>query len=229
MCYLLEMTTKLISYHIPSRTLEERFWEKVNKNGPIPAHAPELGPCWLWTGQLSSAGRPVMRRNTGGNNNKVSATRIALEIRDGASLPLDLFALHKCDNGICVRFDHLYAGTKKDNGRDMVNRGRNKWSPAVIGVRGEANWCSRFKNEQIIQMRQLHWEDGVSYAELGRMFKLNSGRVHDICNGRRWGHIKDGLPATTGQAVQPMTPKQEMLRCIAVLSILRNTLLRCAS
>jgi hypothetical protein len=31
-------------------TLEERFWERVNKNGPLPAHRPDLGPCWLWTG-----------------------------------------------------------------------------------------------------------------------------------------------------------------------------------
>lgn len=22
----------------------ERFWAKVNKNGPVPAHAPDLGP-----------------------------------------------------------------------------------------------------------------------------------------------------------------------------------------
>ena len=30
-------------------TLEERFWRKVDKNGPIPEHRPELGPCWVWT------------------------------------------------------------------------------------------------------------------------------------------------------------------------------------
>lgn len=26
---------------------EERFWAKVDKNGPIPEHRPDLGPCWL--------------------------------------------------------------------------------------------------------------------------------------------------------------------------------------
>jgi hypothetical protein len=34
----------------PPPSNEERFWQKVNKNGPIPTHRPELGPCWLWTG-----------------------------------------------------------------------------------------------------------------------------------------------------------------------------------
>ena len=28
--------------------LGERFWSKVDKNGPIPSHRPELGPCWIW-------------------------------------------------------------------------------------------------------------------------------------------------------------------------------------
>jgi HNH endonuclease/Zinc-binding dehydrogenase len=26
----------------------ERFWDKVDKHGPVPEHAPELGRCWLW-------------------------------------------------------------------------------------------------------------------------------------------------------------------------------------
>jgi hypothetical protein len=36
--------------------LAERFWSKVNKNGPIPKHRPDLGPCWLWTGYISRDG-----------------------------------------------------------------------------------------------------------------------------------------------------------------------------
>ncbi len=27
----------------------DRFWSKVDKDGPVPAHRPDLGPCWLWT------------------------------------------------------------------------------------------------------------------------------------------------------------------------------------
>lgn len=42
--------------------LEERFWAKVNKDGPIPEHRPELGPCWVWTGSLSR-GYPILTRD----------------------------------------------------------------------------------------------------------------------------------------------------------------------
>ncbi len=37
-------------------TLEERFWSKVDKAGPIPLHRPDLGPCWLWTGFVDPDG-----------------------------------------------------------------------------------------------------------------------------------------------------------------------------
>jgi hypothetical protein len=30
----------------------QRFWPKADKNGPVPIHRPELGPCWLWTGTI---------------------------------------------------------------------------------------------------------------------------------------------------------------------------------
>lgn len=29
----------------------ERFWAIVDRDGPVPAHRPELGPCWLWRGR----------------------------------------------------------------------------------------------------------------------------------------------------------------------------------
>ncbi|MPZ64548.1 MAG: hypothetical protein GEU83_03185 [Pseudonocardiaceae bacterium] len=31
------------------RPVAERFWSKVDYDGPVPVEAPELGPCWVWT------------------------------------------------------------------------------------------------------------------------------------------------------------------------------------
>jgi hypothetical protein len=33
-------------------TPEQRFWAKVDKNGPLPEGLPELGPCWVWTAAI---------------------------------------------------------------------------------------------------------------------------------------------------------------------------------
>lgn len=30
-------------------SIKKRFFAKVDKDGPIPAHKPELGKCWNWT------------------------------------------------------------------------------------------------------------------------------------------------------------------------------------
>ena len=38
------------------RPIQDRFWEKVNKNGPMPETRPELGPCWVWTAGLNAYG-----------------------------------------------------------------------------------------------------------------------------------------------------------------------------
>ena len=36
-----------ILMHGKRGTLAERFWAKVNKDGPVPEHRPDLGPCWI--------------------------------------------------------------------------------------------------------------------------------------------------------------------------------------
>src|SRR5688572_13460471 len=36
--------------HARNYHTRERFWSRVDKCGPTPSHAPELGACWLWTG-----------------------------------------------------------------------------------------------------------------------------------------------------------------------------------
>jgi HNH endonuclease len=38
------------------KPLAERFWSRVEKNGPVPPERPDLGPCWLWTGTPNQDG-----------------------------------------------------------------------------------------------------------------------------------------------------------------------------
>ncbi len=72
--------------------LADRFWAKVNKDGPIPAHMPHLGPCWLWTGP------PTRRRGIGqikGNDGRAILPRgdnRAANKADARSSPPTLFA-----------------------------------------------------------------------------------------------------------------------------------------
>jgi hypothetical protein len=97
-----------------------RFFEKVDKNGPV---MPGMTtPCWVWTGALHSGGYGVMKEP--GEKRLLRAHVFSWEQKNGA-VPSELFVLHRCDNRPCVRWDHLFLGTNQDNMRDMVAKGRS--------------------------------------------------------------------------------------------------------
>ena len=89
---------------------ETRFWSKVNKNGPVPAHRPDLGPCWLWTGGQNGVGYGMFW--CGGR--KVLAHRFAYELLVGP-IPPGLQIDHLCRVRCCVRHGHLEPVTHQEN------------------------------------------------------------------------------------------------------------------
>jgi len=87
----------------PARSIEERFWAKVDKNGPVPAHRPDLGPCWVWTG-ARSRGYGILRLNYKNIRAHImSFTWEYGETPEGQELD------HLCRNRACVRPTHLEA------------------------------------------------------------------------------------------------------------------------
>lgn len=96
----------------PRPSFEDKFWAKVDKNGPVPSYAPHLGNCWIWMGAV--VGRIPYGRFYNGVQ-QVSAHRFSYgPIPDG--LELD----HLCRVPRCVRPTHLEAVTAAENIRRGV-------------------------------------------------------------------------------------------------------------
>jgi hypothetical protein len=84
-------------------TPEQRFWPKVNKNGPVPERRPELGACWLWTADAETTnGYPQFRLG----RRMVLAHRASWTFIVGPP-PADLQLDHLCRVKRCVRPEHL--------------------------------------------------------------------------------------------------------------------------
>lgn len=115
---------------LPQMTPEERFWAKVDKDGPVPQHRPELGSCWVWTRATTGFGYGKL----GLNGRALTAHRRSYEMAYGA-IPNGLLVCHRCDNPPCVNPDHLFLGSFADNMRDMHAKGRG----GRTGPKGERN------------------------------------------------------------------------------------------
>lgn len=72
----------------------ERFWAKVNTDGPPPSFRPDLGPCWLWTAHVDADGY--------GRFEKGSAHVAAYELLVGL-FPKGLTTDHLCRVHPCVK------------------------------------------------------------------------------------------------------------------------------
>jgi hypothetical protein len=100
-------------------TIAERFWKHVRKTDG----------CWEWEGNIHSKGYGRMEFNLKrvevGKEKiiRVRAHRLSWQLNVG-EIPNGIGVLHKCDNRKCVRPEHLFLGTDKDNYEDAIAKGR---------------------------------------------------------------------------------------------------------
>jgi hypothetical protein len=88
-----------------------RFWRFVRKTEQ----------CWEWIGERTTTGYGNFRY---GHSSRMKAHRFSYLLHKGGLS--ELFVCHTCNNTLCVNPAHLYAGTAKDNVRDMiVSRNQN--------------------------------------------------------------------------------------------------------
>lgn len=116
----------------PSRIRDERhFWSLVDKTES----------CWIWNGPKGKGyGRVTV------NGIRDTAARQSWRLTKGEIG--NLLVCHHCDVPLCVRPDHLFLGTQKDNMQDWTRKGKNKLvsDPSYRQV-GDKNWMRTTRSD----------------------------------------------------------------------------------
>lgn len=144
--------------------LETRFWAKVVKSET----------CWNWRG-ATNRGRASI--NIGGTPK--NAAVVSWEMAVGA-VPSGMVICHKCDNPRCVRPDHLFLGTQRDNIHDAISKGRLKNPPVM---RGEDSPAAKL-NWEIV--RQIRSNTRDTLATMATRYGVCIATVGNIKNHKIW-------------------------------------------
>jgi hypothetical protein len=170
-------------------TAATRFWLCVNKDGPV---HPGLGTaCWVWTSHTSKNGygRFYNGQRPENGQRQMRAHRWSFEQAYGCRLKDDNdMVLHKCDNKLCVRPDHLFRGSQADNMRDRSNKGRQP--------RGITHPCVRLTEDQVHYIRTKKRRKGPeTLKQLAARFGVTLSAIMHIRQGHSWKHLQTPEPA----------------------------------
>lgn len=88
---------------MPGKTVEERFWEKVDRRGP--------DECWEWQAARGPKGYGLF---AGGEYGR-QANRVAYQLTYGLLTDRSLVVHHRCDNPPCCNPAHLVPTTNRHN------------------------------------------------------------------------------------------------------------------
>lgn len=111
--------------------------------------------------------------------------RFLTKQKAGRELSSHEFSCHTCDNPACVNPAHLYIGSAMDNSKDMMKRKGH-----YLAIDPTRSVRSKFTPEQVKEIRLEHKQGGITHADLGRKYGIDSSVMSKIVRGLRYKHVK---------------------------------------
>lgn len=161
----------------PHEDPHDLFWRKVKRSDG----------CWEWIGGFTPDGygkfsltlpRPIGLTSKDKTPQRVyRAPRYSWEIANGP-IPDGLFVCHKCDNPKCVRPNHLFLGSQKENRVDAANKKRTAW--------GERSPRAKLTESQVHDIRA---SKDAKLKDLARRHGVSQCTISAILTGKNWRHL----------------------------------------
>ena len=147
---------------------DANFWKHVEKSDS----------CWIWNGAALQNGYGKLRRGKYWLAHRYSFFLANGGITDG------MHVCHRCDNRRCVNPAHLFLGTRSDNMRDMVSKGRG-----VFGtVRGSRCASAKFNELQVAEIR-YRFDLGEKQKDLAVEFNTTPTYISALIR-KHWKHVR---------------------------------------
>ena len=156
----------------------QRFWSRVDKSGPTPDHAPDIGQCWVWTGYVDRCGYGKVMVD----RRKSLAHRVAYTAEYGP-IPRGMCVCHHCDNPGCVRPGHLFAGSHAENMRDMGRKGRN------AQPRGERSAHAKMTADGVLLARSDYARGSATVNQLAARYGMTRQSMTAVIKRKTWRHV----------------------------------------
>lgn len=136
--------------------------------------------CWNWPKSAYDFGYGGIYLN----GRSQPAHRAAYEHANGVKAPSSMHVCHQCDNPKCVRPDHLFLGTPKDNALDAVAKRRHNF--------GLRNGRAVLTEEQVAAIRA----DPRRQVDIAKEYGVIQAHISRIKRGVAWASVpEDYCPA----------------------------------
>lgn len=160
-----------------------RFWSRVQQGES----------CWLWTGgKAGQYGQLTLR------GHRLLAHRTAWLLTNQEPLAADVVIRHRCDTPLCVRPEHLEAGSAAQNVRDIYERKRRTpgtWS-------GGTRRPNAVLDDQVVVDLRRAARGGRSIRSLAQEIGVDYTTAHRAVRGIGWTHV-DEPPVPKKRAYPP--------------------------
>ncbi len=148
--------------------LERRFWSKVKRGSP--------DECWIWQGARMSTEASSSHGICSLSGHVTTAHRVAYLLTTGP-IPKGKVICHSCDNPPCCNPAHLFVGTRGDNVRDMISKGRRYDATGKLKV--------TLSREQVRDITDRYVAGGISQHDLAREYGVGRLTIWRLTRGMR--------------------------------------------